>query len=41
VLCLRDGQILCHGPPSEITPEVIRQTFGTETALYAHHHAHR
>lgn len=39
VLCLKDGLIKCQGPPGEIlTGEVLSQTFGTETAVYAHRH---
>jgi zinc transport system ATP-binding protein len=39
VLCLRDGRIQCQGPPQTIlTAEALRQTFGAETAVFAHHH---
>lgn len=41
VLCLKDGQIICQGPPQEIvTGEMLTQTFGAETGVYAHHHHH-
>ena len=40
VLCLGDGRILCHGPPAEISGEMMKKTFGTEKAIYAHRHAH-
>jgi zinc transport system ATP-binding protein len=39
VICLRQGRIECHGPPDHITPEAMRQTFGTEMGIYAHRHA--
>lgn len=39
VLCLKDGLIICQGPPQEIvTGEMLTQTFGTETGVYAHRH---
>lgn len=39
VLCLKDGQIICQGPPQEIvTGEMLTQTFGAETGVYAHRH---
>jgi zinc transport system ATP-binding protein len=39
VLCMKDGQITCQGPPQEIvTGEMLSQTFGAEARLYAHHH---
>ena len=40
VLCLGDGRIQCHGPPSEISGEMMKLTFGTEKAIYAHRHVH-
>lgn len=41
VLCLADGTIECQGAPSEIlTPEMLARTFGSESAIYAHPHAH-
>jgi ABC-type cobalamin/Fe3+-siderophores transport system ATPase subunit len=42
VLCLKDGQILCQGPPQEvITPEVLAHTFGAGKGVFAHDHAHQ
>jgi zinc transport system ATP-binding protein len=39
VLCLRDGKVLCQGPPQEtMTKEMLAQIFGTEKAVFAHHH---
>ena len=39
VLCLKDGRIQCQGSPQQtLTPETLRQTFGLETAVFAHHH---
>ncbi len=39
VLCLKDGHILCQGRPQEILDGTrIKETFGSEQALYAHHH---
>ncbi len=39
VLCLKDGRINCQGPPQQIlTADTLRQTFGLETAVFAHHH---
>lgn len=39
VLCLKDGQIQCQGPPQEvISGEVLAQIFGAEKGLYAHAH---
>ncbi|MCS7016131.1 MAG: metal ABC transporter ATP-binding protein [Gemmatales bacterium] len=41
VLCLRNGQILCEGPPREIlSGERIGEIFGEDKAVYAHgaHH---
>lgn len=41
VLCLRNGQILCQGPPREIlSGERIAEIFGEDKAVYAHE-AHR
>jgi zinc transport system ATP-binding protein len=40
VLCLRDGQIPCCGPPSTITEEMLARVFGLGKAIYAHRHAH-
>src|SRR5262249_62086967 len=40
VLCLAEGRIQCHGPPRELTEEVIRKTFGTEKGIFAHRHGH-
>jgi ABC-type Mn2+/Zn2+ transport system ATPase subunit len=38
VLCLRDGRILCEGPPAVIlNPQNLSQTFGTDMHF---HHAH-
>jgi zinc transport system ATP-binding protein len=37
VLCLRNGQILCEGPPREIlSGERIAEIFGEDKAVYAH-----
>jgi zinc transport system ATP-binding protein len=42
VLCLKDGRVECQGSPREIlTREVLSQTFGTDTAVYTHHHYHQ
>lgn len=39
VLCLKDGAIQCEGPPREvITNEMLAQTFGAESGIYAHRH---
>jgi zinc transport system ATP-binding protein len=39
VLCMKDGQITCQGPPQDIvTGEMLSQTFGAEARVYAHHH---
>jgi ABC-type Mn2+/Zn2+ transport system ATPase subunit len=39
VICLKDGVVECQGAPDKIVSrEVLRQTFGAETAIYAHHH---
>lgn len=38
VLCLRDGRIVCQGPPKEVDREMLKQVYGTESALYQHHH---
>jgi zinc transport system ATP-binding protein len=39
VLCLKDGQIQCQGSPREIPlHQMLAQTFGTERAIYEHHH---
>jgi zinc transport system ATP-binding protein len=38
VLCLKDGRIICEGPPGErMTEEALAATFG-EKAAYVHHH---
>jgi zinc transport system ATP-binding protein len=37
VLCLKDGQIQCQGPPQEMG-EMLAQTFGAEKLVYVHHH---
>jgi zinc transport system ATP-binding protein len=39
VLCLRDGRIQCQGPPREMA-QMLAQTFGAETHLFAHDHQH-
>lgn len=40
VLCLRDGRIICEGPPGELlSRDALAATFG-EKAEYAHHHHH-
>jgi zinc transport system ATP-binding protein len=41
VFCLADGRIQCHGPPEEIDEEMMKRTFGTDAAIYAHRHAPR
>jgi len=39
VLCLKDGHIHAEGPPDAIlTSEHMKETFGHETAIVAHHH---
>jgi zinc transport system ATP-binding protein len=39
VLCLKDGHIQCQGSPREIPlDQMLAQTFGTERAIYEHHH---
>lgn len=39
VLCLKDGRIQCEGAPREILKgEMLTQTFGKESGLYAHFH---
>jgi len=39
VVCLRDGRVECQGPPQAmLTAENLRQVFGAETAVFAHHH---
>jgi zinc transport system ATP-binding protein len=40
VLCLKDGRIHCQGTPEEMNQDVLKQVFGSETALYQHHHGH-
>src|SRR4029079_12585278 len=41
VLCLRDGQMQCQGPPREILPpDNLAQTFGTDMQQFLHHHPH-
>jgi zinc transport system ATP-binding protein len=42
VLCLRDGRIVCQGPPGDVaTQEAISRTFGAGKRIYAHDaHAH-
>jgi zinc transport system ATP-binding protein len=40
VLCLTDGRIQCQGAPHELGADMLRQVFGSEKALYHHHHAH-
>jgi len=41
VLCLRDGIIACEGSPTEVlTPKSLADTFGTEMAVFGHHHSH-
>ncbi len=40
VLCL-NREPLCHGPPvATLTPESLRQLYGTEVTPYEHHHHH-
>lgn len=39
VLCLKDGRIGCQGPPeTTLTPETLAQIFGTQSAMFHHHH---
>jgi zinc transport system ATP-binding protein len=39
VLCLRDGAIMCQGPPQEVVrQEVIEQIFGTGAHVFSHDH---
>jgi zinc transport system ATP-binding protein len=39
VVCLRDGQVRCQGPPAEVTrPEMLEQVFGADRTLYPHTH---
>jgi zinc transport system ATP-binding protein len=41
VLCLKDGQIACQGPPGDVPfNQMLAQTFGAEKALYGHQHRH-
>lgn len=39
VLCMKDGRVHCQGTPREITPEMLKQIFGTD-ALFLHDHEH-
>jgi zinc transport system ATP-binding protein len=39
VLCLSDGRIQCQGPPQQI-PEMVKQTFGADKAVFTHQHEH-
>jgi zinc transport system ATP-binding protein len=39
VLCLKDGQIACQGPPHQVvTDERMAEVFGTSKSVYAHEH---
>ena len=38
VLCMKDGRIHAHGPPSEITPEALKQIFGAQHGVFVHSH---
>lgn len=39
VLCLKDGRIECQGPPeTTMTPETLAQIFGSQSAMFHHHH---
>ncbi len=39
ILCLKDGRIQCQGAPSEIlNGKMLKETFGMDTAVYAHRH---
>jgi zinc transport system ATP-binding protein len=41
VLCLKDGQIECEGPPHAVlTGETLEQTFGAKKGVYTHDHRH-
>jgi zinc transport system ATP-binding protein len=40
VLCLKDGRIQCQGSPHDLNQAALTQIFGSESALYQHHHAH-
>lgn len=39
VLCLKDGNIQCQGPPQDI-PQMLTQTFGEGKGVFVHHHPH-
>jgi zinc transport system ATP-binding protein len=39
VLCLRDGQIQCQGPPEVVLTEAkLAEVFGAGTTVFTHHH---
>jgi zinc transport system ATP-binding protein len=39
VLCLRDGVVVCQGPPAAVlTADALADTFGPETRAFAHAH---
>jgi zinc transport system ATP-binding protein len=39
VLCLRDGKIVCQGPPSEVLSDSeLAKTFGNDKRIYSHTH---
>jgi zinc transport system ATP-binding protein len=41
VLCLEGGRIQCQGSPRDIVnEEMLGHTFGSDKALYKHHHPH-
>jgi ABC-type Mn2+/Zn2+ transport system ATPase subunit len=40
VICLKDGRVQCEAAPQQMTPEMLRQTFGGDIGLYVHHHHH-
>ncbi|HYV38609.1 MAG TPA: ATP-binding cassette domain-containing protein [Gemmataceae bacterium] len=39
VLCLKDGRVQCQGEPRHVlSDEMLKQTFGSERAVFAHRH---
>jgi zinc transport system ATP-binding protein len=39
VMCLKDGRIMCEGPPDEASfQEMLARTYGHHKAVYHHHH---
>ncbi|MBM3993946.1 MAG: metal ABC transporter ATP-binding protein [Planctomycetes bacterium] len=39
VMCLKDGLVHCQGTPHEITPDILRQVFGMDHAMFVHQHS--